>query len=50
MEENWGWGGYKEKEKGRKCDGVCGEDEESIWENSGSIKKNIGEDEEIYRS
>jgi len=21
-------GGYKEKEKGRKCNGVCGEDEE----------------------
>ena len=38
----------KERES-RKCDRVCGKNEESSGRSRSSIRKNSGGDEEIYR-
>ena len=43
-------GGYKEKGEGRKCDRICGEDEESTQGGRGGTKKDTEGDEEICRS
>ena len=43
-------GGYKEKGEGRKCDRICGEDEESTQGGRGGTKKDTEGDEEICGS
>jgi len=35
-------GGYKEKRKSRKGNGVCGENKEGVRENRSSVKESIG--------
>ena len=34
-------GGYKKERKSKKCNGVCGKDEESTWGSRGGIEENI---------
>ena len=42
-------GGYKKERKSKKCNGVCGKDEESTWGSRGGIEENIGRYKEAGR-